>query len=116
VKPIHNILDLSYDWSNITPSTSTLLLALNVKRSIGRTDRNIDNWKPDYFLTRFIMDCAKSSGYNGIKYNSTKDLFAHNIVLFHARKAQVIAMGNPQIEIFMDKDDKEKFQSDLLDI
>ena len=68
---VDNILDLSFDWDYLTPSTSTLLLSLQIKNTIGRSDRNVDLWRPDYYLTRLIMDCAKASGYNGIKYNST---------------------------------------------
>ncbi len=115
-KEIDNILDLSFDWSRITPSTSTLLLSLKVYNSIGRSDRNKLNWKPDYYLTRYIMDCARNIGYMGIKYNSTKDLFDFDLVLFFPDKARIKAIGNPCIEVFLNKDEKDKLTNDLIDL
>lgn len=113
---VDGILDLSFDWSNLTPSTSTLLISLNVKNSIGRSDGNKENWKPDYFLTRFIMDCAKNNGYNGIKYNSSRESFSFDIVLFYPDKIKIKPIGNPSVEIFLNKDEKEVFTTDLIDL
>ncbi len=112
-KEATNILDLTFDWMNITPST--LLLSLKVYNSIGRADRNKELWRPDYYLTRFIMDCAKEQGYNGIKYNSTKDTTEFDVVLFYPDKLNVVAIGEPHIEIFMNKDDQNEFKSNIID-
>lgn len=112
---VSNILDLSFDWGNLSTSTSILLLALHIKDSISRKDRNKDLWRPDYYLTRFIMDCAKSLGYNGIKYNSTKDSFEFDVVLFYPEKINILAKGNPRVEVFMNKIEKREFLEDLLD-
>jgi hypothetical protein len=114
--PVNDILDLSFDWGMLTPSTSTLLLSLKVYDTLGRSDRNMENWKPDYFLTRYIMDCAKQAGYNGIKYNSTKDEYNFDLVLFYPDKIKIKIVGKPNIEIFLNKQEEEKFTSDLLDI
>lgn len=113
---INDILDLSFDWSRLTPSTSTLLLSLKVHNSIGRTDRNKYNWKPDYYLTRYIMDCAKNLGFNGIKYNSVKETYDFDVVLFFPEKIRIKAIGNPCIETFLNKEEKEKFTTDLFDL
>lgn len=113
---VDHILDLSFDWGMLTPSTSTLLLSLKVYNTIGRNDRNKENWKPDYFLTRYIMDCAKQAGYNGIKYNSTKDEYNFDLVLFYPEKVKIKAVGKPSIEIFLNKQEEDRFTSDLLDI
>ncbi|MDH7462613.1 RES family NAD+ phosphorylase [Chitinophagaceae bacterium 26-R-25] len=115
-KTVNDILDLSFDWSKLTPSTSTLLLSLKVYNTIGRNDRNKENWKPDYFLTRYLMDCAKQAGYKGIKYNSTKDEYNFDLVLFYPDQVKITAVGKPTIEIFLNKQEEEKFTSDLLDI
>lgn len=112
---VENVLDLSFDWQNITPSTSTLLLALKVFNSIGRSDRNKELWRPDYYLTRYIMDCAKEQGYNGIKYNSAKNKREYDVVLFYPENLKITAIGEPQIEIFMNKDEKDDFQTSILD-
>ena len=114
-EPVGNILNLSFDWENLTPSTSTLLLSLKVYGTIERTDRNKENWKPDYYLTRYIMDCAKSVGYKGIKYNSVKESYSYDLVLFYPKDIRIETLGNPRIEIFLNKDEVNSFTSDLLD-
>jgi hypothetical protein len=116
LEEIDNVLDLSFDWFALTPSTSTLLLSLKVYNSIGRSDRNKELWKPDYYLTRYIMDCAKEQGYNGIKYNSTKDQYEFDVVLFYPDELKIKAIGNPCVEIFLNNEDKNEFQTNLLDI
>lgn len=98
--PVDKILDLSFDWSMFSTSTKTLLVALNIDNSLRRSERNIDNWKPDYFLTRFIMDCARKFGYKGIKYNSAKGYGEYDLVLFYPQEIDIIAQGKPMIEIF----------------
>lgn len=112
---IEKLLDLTFDWMNISPSTSTLLLSLKVYNSIGREDRNKELWRPDYYLTRFIMDCAKEQGYNGIKYNSTKETAEFDLVLFYPDNLKIEAIGNPHIEIFMNKEDQDDFKSNIID-
>lgn len=116
IESVENVLDLSFNWSNLTPSTSTLLLSLKVFNSIGRSDRNKELFKPDYYLTRYIMDCAKEQGYNGIKYNSIKDTREYDVVLFYPDKLKIVAIGDPRIEIFMNKEDKNEFQANIFDV
>jgi hypothetical protein len=93
---IENILDLTFDWMDMTPSTSALLLSLNIKNTIQRSDRNKQNWKPDYCITRLIMDCAKSCGYNGIKYASAKDA-SENVVLFYPEQIKISLKSQPTV-------------------
>lgn len=114
-RTIRDIIDLSFDWEYLTPSTSTLLLSLKLYNSIDRSDRNKENWKPDYYLTRYIMDCAKKAGYNGIKYNSTKESYAYDLVLFYPEKSKIKAVGNPSIEIFLNSEERDTFSTDLMD-
>jgi len=99
-KDVRNILDLTFNWLEMTPSTSALLLSLNIHNTLGRTDRNKENWKPDYCITRFIMDCAKSVGYSGIKYESAKELSSYNVVLFFPDKVRMEDLENPTLEQF----------------
>ena len=111
-KEINNILDLSYSFENISLSSSVLFLALTeYNDAVYKNGGNLDNWKPDYFLTRYIMDCAKYCGYNGIKYNSTKDGVGHNFVLFYPEKVKLKAIDRPQIYILMKKEDNDVFKS-----
>ncbi len=108
---INNILDLSYSLGDISLSSTVLFLALTeYNDAVYKDGGNVDNWKPDYFLTRYIMDCAKHCGYNGIKYNSTKDI-GYNTVLFFPENLKIKPIDRPKIYIFMKKEDDDIFQT-----
>lgn len=96
-KKINNILDLSSDWDDQGPSTSTLLVALHNTAILKETKNNKEMWKPDYNITRFIMDCAKQNGYSGIKYNSVKDHIGKNVVLFECKQDEIEDYEKPKI-------------------
>lgn len=88
--PVPHILHLSFEWDDYDPSTSALLVALDSSHVLVKKGSNTENWKPDYFLTRFIMDCAKNAGYNGILYKSVQS-FGDNLVIFNpATPLQII--------------------------
>lgn len=99
-KPITKILDLSFDWTELSLSTSALLLSLKMENAIDKTGGNKEFWRPDYFLTRYIMDCAIALGYNGIKYNSTKEFTGYNIVIFKPENHSIKPIGKPTVEPF----------------
>ncbi len=101
-KPIDNILDLTFDWTCMTISTNALLVALHAGGHILCTKDNKDNWRPDYLITRFIMDCAKNAGYNGIKYASARHYIGDNIVLFKNFSDKITAIASPIIDTFKD--------------
>ncbi|MDP9954785.1 hypothetical protein J2X97_000422 [Epilithonimonas hungarica] len=107
---IDNILDLTFDITNLSLNTNPLLLSLSLSNSLEENENNIDNWRPDYFLTRFIMDCAKSLNYNGIKYNSSRNAYDFNLVLFYPDNFNIQNIGNPKIEIL------KKIDVDIFDI
>lgn len=110
---IPKILDLSFEWMDLSLSTSTLLLSLKMYKAIDRTEGNKELWRPDYFLTRYIMDCAVMLGYEGIKYNSTKDFADFNVVIFNPEKHKVKSIGLPTVEPFKGL---EKVSRDFLDL
>lgn len=94
---IDNILDLSYDWDNLGPSTSTILVALHDSKILEQSEENKEMWKPEYNITRFIMDSAKQVGYVGIKYNSVKNIVGCNVVLFDLDKETITKYGKPRV-------------------
>jgi len=110
---VAEILDLSFDWMNLSLSTSTLLLSLKMYKAIDRTDGNKEFWRPDYFLTRYIMDCAIMLGYEGVKYNSTKDYADYNVVIFNPERHKITPIGPPKVESFAGV---EKSRRDFLDL
>lgn len=114
VETVDNILDLSFDWMMTTPETSPVFFTLCGYDFINRSDRNNDLWKPDYFMTRYIADCAKHLGYNGIKYNSAKKSYVENIVLFYPDDCLIEMKGEPQLHQYKKKEDD--FRRGIIDI
>lgn len=77
------ILDLSKpDESHNDYETKLNALAFSALISRKTTS---DGWdKPEYVFSRFICDCAKSSGFDAIKYPSTKSINDnYNIVIIN---------------------------------
>lgn len=105
IDEIDNILDLSYDWTRITPDTSPIFFILCDQNFINRSDRNKALWRPDYFITRYIADCAKHLGYNGIKYNSAKKSYVQNLVLFYPENCVIKTEKEPQLKQHKRKED-----------
>jgi len=107
IQPVEKILDLSYSINTVSPTTSTLYIALKLYNTFNWNNRNKENWKPDYYLTRYIMDCSKKLGYSGILYNSSKISYDKNLVLFYPDKIEIQEIGNPEIEKFELKESDE---------
>lgn len=109
-EPIDKILDLDLQWSDDISDTESLLLhALTIKRTLIRSDRNLEKWTPDYYLTKFIMDCAKSCGYKGIRYTSAKESSSSNIVLFYPDHIKNKKDGKPKLVIYYKKRRETQF-------
>ena len=53
-------------------------------------------WKPEYFVPRFISDCAKKAGFNGIIFQSDKHYY-DNLVLFGWDKSIVKSVGKTRL-------------------
>lgn len=103
---IEQILDLSPDWEGIL-NLSTLFTALIDSRILKR--KSIDamsTWRPEYLLTIFIADCAKSSGYRGIKYPAIKG-YGDNYVIFDPSDKNIAPVGSHERRLFdFNKDSK----------
>jgi hypothetical protein len=65
---------------------SNLLSAL-IYSSLLSSATNSDGWnRPEYILTRFVADCAKAAGVDGIVYPSCRDASGDNVVLLNPSK------------------------------
>lgn len=114
LKAVNNILDLSFDWTMTTPETSPIYFTLCGQNFISRSERNNELWRPDYFITRYLADCAKHLGYNGIKYNSALTSYIENIVLFYPENCVIEAKGEPQLRLYKKK--KDDYRRGSIDI
>jgi len=97
IEPIKDLLDLRWDQIYTNTSLSLLYKALIYSDVLSRKENNQGKWKPDYYFTRFIMDCTKFAGYSGIIYNSVFDRYSYNIVLFDCKDERIKAIMKPKI-------------------
>lgn len=100
LEDINNILDLTNDWENYYPTTGAIIVALLSSRVLSRKVTNRGSrWKPEYFVTRFIADCARLAGYAGIQYDSTRG-YGNNVVLFGPESLPIKAEGKPALKTY----------------
>jgi hypothetical protein len=79
------------------PDNGALIVALLSSNILERKVENRNQkWKPQYFVTRFIADCARLRGLNGIMYNSTRS-YGTNIVLFNEVDDFITPKGKPYL-------------------
>lgn len=60
---------------------------------------NISEWRPEYFLPRYIADCARQSDFNGILFSRRKH-YSENLVLFSWNESQVKPIGGPKLYVY----------------
>ena len=94
IKEVSNLLDLS---SYVSAEEDDPILALgliNVKLpSIVPNKKS--PWKPEYFIPRFIADCAKHQGFGGVIFNSPKH-YESNLVLFNWDEHSILPINRPR--------------------
>lgn len=79
IKSDLSALDLNGLYGNY--DANEILLAL-VHSSLLSAPKKTEGWhNPQYVFSRFIADCAKSAGYDAIKYPTTKSSKGHNLVI-----------------------------------
>lgn len=111
---IDNVLDLRYDWDNFGQLSNLTMAALLASGCIFERvqDRN-NKWKPQYFITSFIADCARSAGYSGILYSSSRDS-GFNLVLFN-NNDNIQPVGKPNIFIYEGRGSVNFFDDSFID-
>ena len=95
-----NIIDLSHEISEEPdPELDLLSFGLRYGRVLGRGVKRSAGWKPEYFVPRFIADCARLCGFNGVKFNSSRS-YSRNLVLFSWEKENIEPIEVPYIYKF----------------
>lgn len=93
IKDILKVLNLeSYEYQSGAPYLTT---GLSSKISAQKADLK-SPWKPQYFIPRFIADCARKHGLNGIKFRSSKTS-KYNLVLFSWQDKSIVPVGSLRI-------------------
>ena len=60
-------------------------------------------WKPEYFVPRYIADCAREAGFKAIRFQSAR-AYGTNIVLFEWDDASIRPLGEPQTQYFVPRE------------
>jgi hypothetical protein len=96
---ISGVLDLiKPDWHE---EERVPLLALGLLSHMDRlAPPRGSPWKPEYFVPRYIADCAKEAGFKGIRFRSAR-AYGTNLVLFEWDERVVEAVGEPQSRTFV---------------
>jgi len=97
VSKADNILDLQPDWFSSPPLDSDLLgYGLIFGGHLEREVERLRGWKPEYFVPRFVADCARFAGFDGIKFSGVRS-WASNLVLFKWESETVVPKDAPRI-------------------
>ncbi|UAL45562.1 RES family NAD+ phosphorylase [Sutcliffiella horikoshii] len=102
-RELTGILDLRHEWSGLGYSENEVIQALLASRYIF--DKVVDRsskWRPQYFLTTFIADCARQAGFKGIIYSSSRSI-GSNLILFNPNEPAVKPVENPKVYIYEPK-------------
>ena len=90
-----NILDLTVSaFGDYFNEENLLTFGLLYGEFLSRLVERKTGWKPEYFIHRYIADCARRNGFDGIKFPSSRWL-KDNLVLFKWEDAEVEPIGAP---------------------
>lgn len=96
------VLDLRHDLTEIDPDKDLLAVAIIYNGFVERKPHASTSWKPEYFIPRFIADCARLQNYEGILFSSAT-LYGNNLVVFAEKIPCFVPDG--ECEVFRWKDD-----------
>ena len=99
VRGFEDILDLRTQRSeqHFGDETVPLIAAGIVWTQATMAPADVDSeWKPQYFLPRYIADCAQSQGFRGVVFDSKRHS-ATNLVMFQWTDEEVTPEGEPSL-------------------
>jgi len=97
IKKASSVLDLIPDDSHEPPLDLPIIaLGLIYGRATQEPVEKTKGWKPEYFVSRFIADCAKSKGFKSVRFKTLRHYF-NNLVLFEWSADQITPIGKPSL-------------------
>jgi len=90
------VLDLRHDDRKLNLDTDLLLIAIIYNGYLEDIPEQGTSWKPEYFVPRFLADCARLEGFEGIWYSSVWD-FGENLAVFPEKISAFARDGNCEI-------------------
>jgi hypothetical protein len=102
-----NVVNLRHDYfGEIDPDADFLAVALIYNHSLVHRPKHTSSWKPEYFVPRFVADCARLKGYDGIWFSSTARSLGENLVVFPEKISAFKLVG--ECKPFLFKEEKEE--------
>jgi len=96
---VNNVLDLRDISEPIRPNLPLIAYGLIFSGTLEKQIKKSECWKPEYFIPRFIADCAKNQGLNGIIFHSEKHM-DDNLVIFDISLTKIKPIGKPKISCY----------------
>lgn len=87
------VLDLRRDDRKLNLDTDLLLIAVIYNGYLEDIPEQGMSWKPEYFVPRFLADCARLEGFEGIWFSSVWD-FGENLAVFPEKNSAFTFDGN----------------------
>ena len=96
VKRVDRVLDLTRETGWAEEGLPVIAVGLMDAGALCRPAHREKGWKPEYLVPRFVADCARSQGFNGIAFKGARH-YSDNLVLFDLRPESIQPEGEPQI-------------------
>ncbi len=91
-----NIIDLSQDSQERSSDLDLLAFGLIHAHVLEKETLRSMGWKPEYFVPRYIADCARLKGVRGVKFRSTRH-YQSNVVLFEWSENNIVPIEAPYL-------------------
>ncbi len=96
IKKAKNILDVRRWWHGEDMGLPVIAMGIIFSGALEKPVERNKNWKPEYFVPRFIADSAKYAGFNGILFNSDRH-YDDNLVLLKPKDVDYDFKDDPYI-------------------
>jgi hypothetical protein len=90
------LLDLSEQLEEQSGELDLLAFGLIHAGVLEKMTARSKGWKPEYFVPRYIADCARLRSIRGIKFKSTRH-FQANLVLFEWSDESIVSIETPYL-------------------
>ncbi len=108
-----DVLDVTFDLQGESLPEDLLSAALVYSSVLSRPVGSDQNWKPEYFVPRFVADAIKHEGYNGLVFSSN-EFYHKNLVIFDVARVSYEFVDSPQILIIDEQKGKRHAVTKIL--
>lgn len=86
------VLDIRHDDRKLNLSSDLLIVAVVYNGYLELVPDQGTSWRPEYFVPRFLADCARLEGFEAIWFSSVWD-FGENLVVFPEKIRSFVPQG-----------------------